>query len=122
MMRSKRWIGATGLILQVQIIRVSSDGLTPTRAWAVEVRAADGSLSRARVSEPRWVTDFWPPDAGQTVRVLVHERSGVVRFDMTDPQLSARAHDRRAEAAFEAVLEHPEHRGAAGRGRHGRPR
>jgi hypothetical protein len=26
---------------------------------------------RAKIDEPRWVTDFWPPDAGNVVKVEI---------------------------------------------------
>jgi hypothetical protein len=103
-MFSKKWQPASATIVLVHIVRVSSDGLTPTRAWAADVREADGTVRRARIGEPRWVIDFWPPDAGAVVAVLVHRRSRSVRFDMRDPQLSAKGQKRLAAEAFAAAL------------------
>ena len=74
--RKKEWESAEATILLVNIKRVSSDGLTPTREWAAEVRRTDGTAFRAKIDEPRWVTDFWPPDAGAVVRVRPGDGSG----------------------------------------------
>lgn len=100
----KNWQPAQATIVLVHIKRVSSDGQTPTREWAADVRSADGSVRRAKISEPRWVTDFWPPDAGAVVDVLVAESTGAVRFDMRDRQLSARGQKKLAAEAFAAKL------------------
>ena len=103
---TKLWESAEATILAVTITRVSSDGLTPTRTWAAEVRKADGTAFRARIDEPRWVTDFWPPDVGDTVAVQVEARSSRVRFDVrNDPRLSMKGRDRAQAQAFREALE-----------------
>ncbi|NQX35133.1 hypothetical protein [Herbiconiux sp. VKM Ac-2851] len=104
-------VAAEATIVLVHIRRVSSDGLTPTREWAADVRMPDGALRRTRIAEPRWVIDFWPPDAGAVVGVLVHEPTGRARFDMRDRRLSARGRKKLASEAFAAAL-----REQAGRG------
>jgi len=106
-MWGKTWESAQATILVVNIKRVSSDGLTPTREWAAEVRKADGSTLRAKIDEPRWVTDFWPPDAGAVVAVEVEAKSGAVRFDMKDPQLSMKGREKAQKDAFNRALEDP---------------
>ncbi|MCU1558212.1 MAG: hypothetical protein JWN09_2207 [Microbacteriaceae bacterium] len=103
-MFGRNWQSAEATIILVHIKRVSGDGLTPTREWAADVRQADGSVARAKIDEPRWVTDFWPPDAGAVVKVQVDPRSGAVRFDMRDPQLSVRGQDKLTAAAFAETL------------------
>ncbi|MDQ1575427.1 MAG: hypothetical protein QOH55_577 [Microbacteriaceae bacterium] len=73
----------------MNIKRVRGDGLTSIREWAADVRKADGTVVRAKIDEPHWVTDFWPPNAGGVVKVEVDSKSGMVRFDVkNDPQLS----------------------------------
>ena len=98
------WESARAVIVLVHIKRVSSDGLTPTREWAADVTNADGSVVRAKIDEPRWVTDFWPPDAGAQVLVQVDRRTGKVRFDMSDPQLSLKGQEKAKRDAFKAAL------------------
>lgn len=102
----KTWEPAEATIVLVTITKVSSDGLTPTRAWAADVRRADGSVVRARIDEPRWVTDFWPPDAGAVVKVQVEATTGEVRFDVkNDPQLSLKGQETLKADAFKRALE-----------------
>lgn len=99
---------AEATILAVRIVRVSSDGLTPTRQWAAEVRRADGSTLRATIDEPRWVTDFWPPDAGDHVRVQVDPKDLSVRFDVkNDPRLTMKGRERADAEAFRRALDGP---------------
>ena len=104
MFGKKSWEKAEATIVLVNIKRVSSDGLTPTREWAADVRKADGTVVRAKIDEPRWVTDFWPPDAGAVVAVEV-SASGDVRFDVKgDPQLSAKGQEKLRADAFRTAL------------------
>lgn len=70
------------------------------------MRQADGSMFRAKIDEPRWVTDFWPPDAGAVVKVDVDPKTRAVRFDVkSDPQLSMKGRDRLQDEAFKRALE-----------------
>ncbi|WKK72760.1 hypothetical protein Q0F99_07580 [Rathayibacter oskolensis] len=102
----RAWEPAIATILLVHIKRVSSDGLTPTREWSADVTRADGSVRRAKIDEPRWVTDFWPPDAGAVVKVEVDERTGAVRFDVkNDPQLSLRGQEKLRAEQFKRSLD-----------------
>ncbi len=104
--QKKHWEDAQATILLVTITKVSSDGLTPTREWAAEVRRTDGTAFRARIAEPRWVTDFWPPDAGDTVKVQIDPQTMAVRFDVkNDPRLSLTGRDRLAAEAFQRALD-----------------
>lgn len=108
MFGKKDWEKAEATIVLVNIKRVSSDGLTPTREWAADVRKADGTVVRAKIDEPRWVTDFWPPDAGEVVKVEVDPKSGMVRFDVkSDPMLTMKGRDKAQSDAFNAALKQP---------------
>ena len=100
----KNWQPAEATIVLVRVKRVSSDGQPPTREWAADVRTADGSVFRAKLDEPRWTVDFWPPDARQVVAVQHDPKTGAVRFDMSDPRLSVKARERAEKARFEAAL------------------
>lgn len=104
--RTKDWESAEATILLVRITKVSSDGLTPTREWAAEVRRADGTSFRAKIGEPRWVTDFWPPDAGDVVGVQIDPQTLAVRFDAkNDPRLSVKGRDRLEADRFRQILD-----------------
>lgn len=109
MFGSKSWEPAEATIVLVNIKRVSSDGITPTREWAADVKKADGTVIRAKIDEPRWVTDFWPPEKGAVVKVEVDAKSGMVRFDVkNDPQLSVKGQEKlKADAFLNALKQDP---------------
>lgn len=104
-MFGKSWEPAEATIVLVNIKHVSSDGGTLTREWAADVRKADGTVVRAKIDEPRWAVDFWPPLVGDVLKVEVEAKSGKVRFDMDDPKLSIKAHERAKKDAFAAALD-----------------
>jgi hypothetical protein len=104
MFGKKNWESATATIVLVNIKRVSGDGLTPTREWAADVTLASGEVRRIKLDEPRWVTDFWPPDARDVVKVQHDPKSDTFRFDMSDPQLSMKGRDKAQADAFAAAL------------------
>ena len=63
-------------------------------------------MVRSKIDEPRWVTDFWPPDAGAVVKVEVDPKTGVVRFDVkNDPQLTMKGQDQLKADAFKRALD-----------------
>ncbi len=106
MFGKKDWEKGEATIVLVNIKRVSSDGLTPTREWAADVTRADGTVFRAKIDEPRWVTDFWPPDAGAVVKVEVDPKTNAVRFDVkNDQQLSLKGQEALKREAFKRTLE-----------------
>ena len=108
MFGKKDWEKAEATIVLVNIKRVSSDGLTPTREWAADVKKADGTVFRAKIDEPRWVTDFWPPDAGAVVKVEVDPKTNAVRFDTkSDPMLTMKGREKAQADAFNAALKQP---------------
>ena len=97
MFGKKKWESAEATIVLVNIKRVSSDGLTPTRQWAADVKKTDGAVFRAQIDEPRWVTDFWPPDAGAVVKVEVspHQRRSIRREERPPAQRQGSRQDAR---------------------------
>ena len=106
MFGNRDWQPAEARIILVNIKRVSGDGLTPTREWAADVTRADGTVFRARIDEPRWVTDFWPPDAGAVVKVQVDAKTQAVRFDVKgDPGLTVTGQDRVRAEDFKRSLD-----------------
>ena len=106
MFGKRDWQSAEARIILVNIKRVSGDGLTPTREWAADVTRTDGTVFRARIDEPRWVTDFWPPDAGDVVKVQVDAKTQAVRFDVKgDPRLTLTGQDRMRPEEFKRSLE-----------------
>jgi|GEM_PF-2703761 len=102
----QEWEDAEATIVLVHVKRVSSDGLTPTREWAADARLRDGRVVRVKLDEPRWVIDFWPPDAGAVVKVRYSAKTGEARFDVkNDPRLSVKGRERLEADAFRAALE-----------------
>ena len=106
MFGKRDWQPAEARIILVNIKRISGDGSTPTREWAADVTRTDGTVFRARIDEPRWVTDFWPPDAGAVVKVQVDAKTQAVRFDVKgDPRLTVTGQDRMRAEEFKRSLE-----------------
>lgn len=103
-MFGKTWLSGEATIVAVNIKRVSSDGLTPTREFAADVRIPGRDPVRVRLDEARWTTDFWAPGVGDVVNVLQDEKSGAVKFDMKDPRLSVKHHDDSKGDSFAATL------------------
>lgn len=104
--RRKNWVSTDATIVLVDIVKVSSDGLTPTRQWLADARLPGGVLKRVQLTEPRWVTDFWPPDAGAVVKVIVDPDSNAARFDVkNDPTLSVKYQDRVRAEKFRTALD-----------------
>ncbi|PXW29097.1 UNVERIFIED_CONTAM: hypothetical protein DES50_110133 [Williamsia faeni] len=106
-MFGKTWVSGTATIVAVNIVRVSSDGQTPTREFAADIVVPGIDPFRAKLTEPRWTTDFWPPSAREIRGVLREAKSGAVRFDMKDPRNSYKHHGDAAADAFRATLEQP---------------
>ena len=104
-MFGKSWEPAEATIVLVNVKHVSSSGSTVTYEYAADVRKADGTVVRAKIDEPRLAIDFWPPSVGDVLKVEVEAKSGKVRFDMDDPKLSVKAHERATKDAFAAALE-----------------
>jgi hypothetical protein len=106
-MFGKKWHPGTATIVAVNIVRVSSDGQTPTREFAADIVVPGVAPFRAKLTEPRWTADFWPPTAREVRGILREAGSGAVRFDMKDPRNSFKHHDGAAAADFRKILEEP---------------
>lgn len=106
-MFGKNWQSAEATILQVHIKKTSGDGLVSIREFAAEVRPGSGDVFRAKIDEPRWTMDFFPPSVRDVVKVEFDAKSGTVRFDMSDPTLSFKAHEKAEKDAFAASLRNP---------------
>ncbi len=106
-MFGKDWQPAQATIVQVHIKKTTGDGMVSIREFAADVRMPTGEVYRTGIQEPRWAMDFFPPSVGDVVRVQRDAKSGTVRFDVDDPQLSVKQHDRAKKAAFEAALNAP---------------
>ena len=102
-MFGKTWLSGEATIVAVNIKRVSSDGLTPTREFAADVRIPGREPQRMLLNEARWTADFWAPEVGHIVNVLQDEKSGAVKFDMKDPRLSVKHHDQSRAGSFAAA-------------------
>lgn len=83
----------------------TGDGSVATYTYVADVRLPSGEVIRATVKEPTIATDFWAPDVGATVSVLVRPSDHKVKFDKDDPRLSVKAFEAAKAAAFEAAQE-----------------
>jgi len=96
------WQPAQARIVDTHIKSTSGDGLAMTREFVADVQPVDGPVFRATIQEPDLATDFWPPDPGDVVKVLVDPKSQKVKFDKSDPKISYKAHKRAEQERFEA--------------------
>ena len=100
----KTEVSGTAAILAVNIVRVSSDGQTPTREFAADIAVEGVEPFRAKLGEPRWTADFWPPSARETRGILYDTATREVRFDMSDPRNSFKHHGDASAAGFNDLL------------------
>jgi hypothetical protein len=84
-------------------VKYSGDGSVSTHEFVADVRLPNEAPFRATIHEPTIATNFWPPNIGDTVSVLVKDRDGKVKFDKDDDRLSAKAFESRKNQAFEAA-------------------
>ena len=88
--------------------KFTGDGSVSTYTYVADVRLAGGEVVRATVHEPTIATDFWAPDIGATVSVLVRKDADrKVKFDKDDPRTSVKAIESAQKAAFEATKLQP---------------
>ncbi|MFL6159754.1 MAG: SHOCT domain-containing protein [Marmoricola sp.] len=87
--------------------KFTGDGSVATYTYVADVRLASGETFRATVKEPTIATNFWAPDIGMTVSVLVRTKDRKVKFDKDDDQMSVKAHDAAKKAAFQAAQQQP---------------
>lgn len=105
-MFSKDWDKAEARIV-ARDAKFSGDGSVATHTYVADVRLTSGETFRATVKEPTIATNFWPPDIGDVVSVLVRPKDRKVKFDKDDERLSVKAHDAARSQAFRAVQEQP---------------
>lgn len=103
-MFGKSWTSGEAKIIAVNIVRVSSDGITPTREFAADVAVPGVDPFRARLGEAKFTADFWPANVGEVRGILYDEKSKAVKFDMKDPRNSVKHHDDAKASAFDALL------------------
>ncbi|MCW2799831.1 MAG: hypothetical protein JWQ70_1303 [Aeromicrobium sp.] len=83
------------------------DGSTVTYTYVADVRLASGETFRATINEPTIATDFWPPNIGDVVSVLVKPKDRKVKFDKDDKRLSVKAYEAAKKSAFQDAQQQP---------------
>ena len=83
--------------------KFTGDGTTAIHEFVADVHRSDGPPFRATVGEPTIATDFWPPNIGDVVSVLVKDKNNKVKFDKDDDRLSVKAFEARQKQQFEAI-------------------
>jgi hypothetical protein len=104
------WQPAEATILETLLPkRTANQGFLVPDRFVAEVRPAGSPSFRTVLKMPRIATDFWPPDVGDVVSVLVNADNTEAKFDKSDPRLSDKhriAAKRAADVArFDAALE-----------------
>ncbi len=80
--------------------KFTGDGSTATYTYVADVRLPSGEVFRATVHEPTIATDFWSPNIGDVVSVLVRPKDRKVKFDKEDKRLSVKAYEAAKKQAF----------------------
>lgn len=107
-MFGRNWEPAEGVVIDKRMgkVRGSGDSAMATMDFIIDVRTPAGDFFRAEVDQPRW-SDFWPPKAGQTVKVEVEAKSRKVRFAKDDNTISFAAFQQQQSTSFDAQLAAP---------------
>lgn len=101
-MFGSRWDKAEATIV-ASLPTYTGDGTTVSYEYVADVRPASGDPAfRATLKEPRILIDFWRPNIGDVVSVLV-KSTDKVKFDKDDPRLSAKAVEARRRQTFGAI-------------------
>jgi hypothetical protein len=100
----KSWKSGEAKVLAVNIIRVTPDGVTPTREFAADISVPGVDPFRAKLGEARFTADFWPPSVGEVRGVLFDPASHAVKFDMKDKRNSFKHHTAASASGFDALL------------------
>lgn len=79
----------------------SGDGLTTDYEFVADVRPAKGRVFRATIQTPVIATNFWAPDVGDQVLVLIDAKHGKVKFDKDDPRIDYKARKAARNARFD---------------------
>jgi hypothetical protein len=106
-MFGRGWESAQATILASRIKSTTGDGMVSIREFVAEVRPAAGEPFRTTLQEPHIATNFWAPDVGAVVGVLVDVKRRRAKFDKSDPSLSAKGRMAASDAAFRATLDGP---------------
>jgi hypothetical protein len=87
--------------------KYNGDGSVSTYTFVADVRLPSGESFRATVHEPTIALDFWPPNNGDTVSVLVRPKDHKVKFDKDDDRISAKAFHAAQKRVFEDAQRQP---------------
>jgi len=101
----RKWIKTEGTVLATRVVSAGPNNTAVVLEFVVEVHPEGGPAFKAKVGQPYISTNFWKPDVGEAVGVEYDDKSKRVRFDKSDPRLSARARLAAAKARFDAKLE-----------------
>ncbi|MGO9903997.1 MAG: SHOCT domain-containing protein [Solirubrobacteraceae bacterium] len=96
------WQPAQAKIVDKRLKSASGGGVGGTYEFVADVQPADGPVFRATIQEPDIATDFWAPERGDVIKVLIDPKSHKVKFDKSDPKISYKAHRRAAQERFDA--------------------
>jgi hypothetical protein len=107
MFGSKHWESAEGIVIDSQLAGGKFSSNTSVREFVIEVRTQSGEVFRAKVGQPRNSIDFWAPRIGQVVKVEYVADDHSVRFDKSDPAISAKAQMQAKTSSFDAALSAP---------------
>jgi hypothetical protein len=100
------WIKAEARIV-ARNSKYSGDGSTPSHTYVADVQLPSEETLRATINEPTIATDFWPPNIGDDVSVLVRSKDHKVKFDKDDDRLSVKAFRAAQKRSFEAAQQQP---------------
>lgn len=87
--------------------KFSGDGSVAKYTYVADIRLPSGETFRATILEPTIATDFWGPNIGDEVSVLVKAKDRKVKFDKDDPRMSVKAYDAAKKKALEDVQNQP---------------
>ena len=106
-MFGKRWTSAQGTVVDRRTVGTTPDGQVSNSEFIVDVRTSTGEMFRAKVRTPRIATHFMAPIVGMVVGVEYDPGSHKVRFDKSDPALSAKAYRTPRRSDFDEALNQP---------------
>ncbi len=87
--------------------KYSGSGSTATYEFVADIHPTDAAPFRATIHEPTIATDFWPPNVGDVVSVLIKSKDNKVKFDKDDQRLSVKAYEARTKQAFAEMQNRP---------------
>src|SRR3954447_12588406 len=90
-MFGREWDNAEATIV-ARDTKFTGDGSVAKHTYVADVRLTSGETFRATIHEPTIATDFWPPNIGDQVSVLVTSKDRKVKFDKDDDRLSVKGY------------------------------